>query len=245
MPINIYDKDKTARALKTTEDGGVHVPHHHVDSLPDVTVGSMPPVAVASMPALVLSGVPTVKVGDGTDTAEVVAGAGTSEKGLRVYIGPVDGADDTPVMVDQALHMMHAGHAYRAHVSMPTLGTTTVKIAIVVPAHASAASCPKLRIVLDCAFGSAVATLFEAATYTGGAAEAAYNRDRNSTNEAETTVFSGVASTNGTEIDAFHARERAVQEWILKASTTYRLDITGKEGATMAILGLEWSEAQI
>ncbi len=165
---------------------------------------------------------------------------------LDVQIGPGDPISNIPVVMDFEHHQVHEGETHRAQSTQGTLGTTTVKFSVTVPAN----TYPHMVIACDVYNGAAKVLLYAEATATGGTAVTAYNRDRNSLNAAATTIKSGVTSTDGALLETFYVAAgiktsssgRSASEWILKAGATYRVDVVGRSANTEAVIGFNWYE---
>lgn len=197
------------------------------------------------------------KQSDNTQTTQIVDADGTMAKvearvqtptgnALNVQIGPGDPISNIPVVMEFEHHQVHEGETYRVESIDTSLDSGTVKYAIVVPAG----SYPHMELQCDVYNGSTLVQIYEEATYTGGSLLSSINRNRNSSNLAETTVVGGITSTNGTLLESFYAgsgkgiagTNRASSEIILKANTTYRIDLIGKTVGTDAILSFNWYE---
>lgn len=169
---------------------------------------------------------------------------------VNVQIGPGDVVSNIPVVMDFEHHQVHEGETYRAESAQASLGTTTVKYGITVATYTPAIRGPHMVVSASIYNGSAKVLLYEAATFTGGALIAAYNRNRNVATAAATTVTGGVTSTDGTLIDTFYVGAgskaggayRADSEWILKSATIYRVDLIGLVANTAAVLSFGWYE---
>jgi len=165
-------------------------------------------------------------------------------------IGPVDPISRLPVIIDFEHHQVHEGESYKAINEQLSIATNTVKYAVEVGAYSPAVRAPHMIVKADVYNGSALVRIYESATYTGGAAMSAANRNRNSSTTAGITIKSGVTSTNGTQIDAFFVgvgnraagANRNESEWILKANTIYRVDVVGLAAGTQAVVSLLWYE---
>jgi hypothetical protein len=188
----------------------------------------------------------TIIVDSDGDEAQVIAGAQTGVKGLRVYGGPTDPISDIPVGIDFEHHQVHEGESYVASLEQLSIGTGTVKFSIDVPVD----TYPHMIISVDTYDGACLVRKYHTATYTGGSAMTAVNRNRNSANAAATTIKSGITSTNGTLFESFFAGSakttggngRSMSEIILKANSTYRFDVVGQSANTKAVINFFWYE---
>lgn len=191
-----------------------------------------------------------VRIYNGANVAEVVAGAFTGVKGLRVYGGPTDPVSDIPVGIDFGHHQRHEGETHRAEYFDQSLDTNTVKFAITVPVYANTIYAPHLLILSEVYNGSILVRIYEGATFTGGLDLPSKNANRNSANTPGMTIKSGVTSTDGTLLPFSHfvgagTREsgsRATDEILLKSNTVYRVDLIGLTAGTDAIVHFEWYE---
>lgn len=180
----------------------------------------------------------------------IVYGAVNSEPGVRVFVGPTDPISDLPVFQDFEHHQVHEGETYKAMDSQLSLAQTTVKYGITVPTFAVLIQSPHMVIECDVYNGSARVDVYEVATFTGGSALTAYNRNRNSATAAQATIKTGVTSANGTLIDSFFVgsgkiaagANRQASEWILKSNTVYRVDVVGLAAGTAALVSFNWYE---
>lgn len=169
---------------------------------------------------------------------------------LNVQIGPGDPISNIPVVMDFEHHQVHEGETFKASDVQLSLGTTTVKYAIVVPAYADLIHTPHMVVEADVYNGAVLVQLYEAATFTGGAPLTALNRNRNSAEAPGAAITGGVTSTNGALLDSFFTgggsktagNNRQASEWLLKANTTYRVDIVGLIVNTEAIVSFNWYE---
>lgn len=171
---------------------------------------------------------------------------------LAVTIGPGDPISNIPVVILFEHHQVHEGETHRAQFRIPSLGVTTVKFAVSVPANIY----PHMVFSADVYDGAVEVFVYAEATFTGGSPVPAYNRNRNLTSIVpSTTIKSGVTSTDGTLIDSFYVgagqkvaqASRSSSEWILKAGvgavpTVYRMDVVGLTSGTRATVGFDWYE---
>ena len=106
-------------------------------------------------------------------------------------------------------------------------------------------------IDVDIYNGAAKIQIYEDATFTGGTPITPRNRNRNiALPVGIMTVSSGVTSINGTLLESNYAGAGARSvggsgsrdEWVLKPSTIYRIDLIGLAAGTDAILKLVWYE---
>lgn len=163
---------------------------------------------------------------------------------LNVQIGPGDPISNVPVVMDFEHHQVHEGETFRAQSVQASLGTTTVKYGLTVPAFASTISGPHLLLSCDVYNGAARIDLYAEATFTSGAGITAYNRNRNVAGSPGMTVTGGVTSTDGTLIESFFCApgkftsegSRPASEWVLKSGAKYRVDLIGLVANTQAVL---------
>lgn len=176
-----------------------------------------------------------------------------SAKAINVQIGPGDVISNIPVVTLFEHHQNHEGESFMAQYVDTALDTTTVKFGLTTGAGAATTKSPHLAIECDVYNGAVRIDFYAEATFTGGTPITVVNRNRNIAVPAGTmTVSSGVTSTNGTLIESHFvgAGTRGSgsggsrDEWILKPSTVYRIDLTGLAAGTDAILHLNWYEDQ-
>lgn len=187
---------------------------------------------------------------DGTNTADVITGPVTGEKGLRVFVGPTDPISDLPVFIDFGQHQVHEGESYGWEYY--SAAPATRNFAIVVPTYANTNRCPHLIMQMESYSGAGMLSIYEGATYTGGAtATDVFNRNRNSANTPAVVIVDGVTSADGTKLPhttiagaAGKTAEtvRAQDEIILKSNTTYVVRYEEITATTRLIIHLEWYE---
>lgn len=169
---------------------------------------------------------------------------------LNVQIGPGDPISNVPVVMEFEHHQIHEGETFRAQSAQASLATGTVKYGITVGAYSPTVRAPHMVLACSVYNGSAKVLLYEGATFTSGAGITAYNRNRNVLTAAAATITGGVTSTDGTLIETFYVGTgsktagtfRADSEWVLKASTIYRVDLIGLAAGTEAVLSFNWYE---
>lgn len=169
---------------------------------------------------------------------------------MNVQIGPGDVISNIPIVLDFEHHQVHEGETHRAQDTQASLGTTTVKYAITVPVFASSIQGPHMVVSCDIYNGAAKVLIYESATFTGGSAVTAYNRNRNVATVPGTTIKTGVTSTNGTLIETFYVGAgtrtaglaRSMTEWVLKSNTVYRVDVVGLVANTESVVGFNFYE---
>jgi hypothetical protein len=169
---------------------------------------------------------------------------------LNVQIGPGDPISFIPIVMDFEHHQIHEGETFKSEDLQPSLGTSTVKYAFTVATYAIPIRAPHMVIACDVYGGAVLVQIYEGATFTGGSAMTARNRNRNSAETPASSGTAGVTSTNGTLIDSFYAgagaktagASRQSSEWVLKSNTIYRIDVIGQIAQTAAIVGLNWYE---
>lgn len=130
---------------------------------------------------------------------------------LNVQIGPGDPISNIPVVMDLEHHQVHEGETYRAQDVQASLGVTTVKYSLTVPAASPDISPPHMVVSADIYNGAARVDIYAEATVAGGTAVPAYNRNRNSSNTATVAVKTGVTSTTGVLIESFYAAYSAIE----------------------------------
>jgi len=79
MAIQVLDKDGNTVTLETTEVGGVHTPHQHMESLPGTVEGDV--AKLREGPAVLINGVKTVTT---AGTAEALGAATTLYGDLHI-----------------------------------------------------------------------------------------------------------------------------------------------------------------
>jgi hypothetical protein len=198
-------------------------------------------------PVDVTDGSVHVLLSDGVNTASVENRTQTpSGAALNVQIGPGDPISNIPVVMEFEHHQIHEGETYLSFQEQLSIGTNTVKYAIVCLPNKQ----PHMVVSIDAYNGSCIVRLFHTSTFTGGGALAAHNRNRNSLNSPTTVVHQGVTSTNGTQFEALLAgtgktsggSQRSVSEFILKSGATYRVDCEGLDAGVKAIVRFSWYE---
>ena len=180
------------------------------------------------------------------DVIEDRAQTPTKTKAINVQIGPGDPISNIPVVMEFEHHQVHEGETHEVFDEQLSLGTSTVKYAIVVPA----AKYPHMVISCDATGGSAHIRLYEGATFTGGSAKTAYNINRNSLLTPGAAVTTGVTSINGTQVGSYlvgtsnqaGGSVRSATERVLKANTTYRVDVEGLDANVKAVVKFRWYE---
>lgn len=193
-------------------------------------------------------------VGTITPAAGDYAGLQVDELGrLHVAIGPYDPISRIPVVVDFAHHQIHEGEAYTCSLLVSALANNASKdIRMTVGSATPTTRTPHLvaQVVAD---GAAEVYLYEGGTVTGGTALPAYNHNRNSTNVpgmvvAENPTVSALGSAiwvgllTGSK-QSSGSSDRALDEWDLKASTTYLLRVTSTAAAGIkAVVRMNWYE---
>lgn len=198
----------------------------------------------------------SVEVTNPMTAAQVAVGPRTQTpmegNAMQVQIGPGDTISAVPVVILFEHHQVHEGEAHRAQNKQASLGTGTVKYGVTVPAD----TFPHMVFEVDTYDGAVEVNIYAEATFTGGSAVTAQNRNRNKTSTVpNTTIKSGVTSTDGTLIHSFYVGAgqkiaqvaRAASELILKAGVgavpaIYRVDVIGLSSGTRAIVGFEWYE---
>lgn len=166
---------------------------------------------------------------------------------LQVQIGPGDPISNIPVVMEFEHHQVHEGETHEAQYVATGLALTTIKFAIVIPTNIY----PHMLLGINVYDGSIRCDIYEGATFTGGVLLNNYNVNRNSSIVPSTAITSGVTSTDGTLMpwSAYvgagnnSANEsRSSHERILKAGTTYRIDIIGLAAQTNGIIHFRWYE---
>lgn len=218
------------------------------------------PISAASLP-LPAGAATAANQTNGTQKAIILGADGSAPtvedrkqtptgKALNVQIGPGDVISNVPVVIDFDHHQVHEGETYKALDAVTTINTNTVKYGITVPVFANPIQGPHMVIQADTYNGSVRVDIYEVATFTGGALLTANNRNRNVGSAPQTTIKTGVTSTNGTLIESFLSgsasraagADRKASEWVLKSNTIYRVDVVGQIAQTVVIMSFNWYE---
>lgn len=169
---------------------------------------------------------------------------------LNVQIGPGDVISNIPVVLDFGQHQVHEGesHGWEYYSAAPA----TRNFAIVVPNYADIRGCPHLLIQLQSYGGAGMLSIYEGATYTGGAtATDVFNRNRNSATTPQVTIVDGVTSSDGTKLpytaiagaaEKTSDNVRSLDEVVLKNNTTYVVRYEEITATTRVVIHLEWYE---
>jgi len=181
-----------------------------------------------------------------TDVVEARKQTPDNTMAINVMIGPGDPISNIPVVMDFEHHQIHEGETHEVFDEQLSLGASTVKYAIEVPVGVY----PHMVFACDLTGGSAHIMIYEGSTFTNGSAKTSYNRNRNSLIAADTVVTAGVTSADGTQIESFiigssnqvGGSNRTESEIILKANTTYRMDIEGLDAGVKAVVKFRWYE---
>lgn len=246
--ITIKDALGVGNPVKTTwsEADQAHTPHHIIDVMPDIeVVGFLTDDELRATPVI-------VGVGDGTDTAEIVTGAFTSAKGLRVFGGPTDPVSDIPVMIDFAHHQVHEGETHKAQ----HIITATTEYLLNVPTYANTIRAPHMVISLDVYEGAIKVEIYENPTrggsYAIGTAVPAKNHNRNSaTTPGLVITHTPTDVTGGTLIETYYVASgtnskqtaaRSSTEWVLKSNEDYRIVVTEVAATTATVVTFDWYE---
>lgn len=192
-------------------------------------------------------------IGDGTNAAAIKTGPVSSEKGLRVFIGPTDPVSDLPVLVDFDHHQNHEGEAYQ-YVHYYSGNAATIDLRLVVPAYAVAIRAPHLTLELVCDVTSNL-YLYESPTVAtaGSAVTTIRNRNRIGTpNTPGLEIRTGATySATGAELARYItiasarasiASDTSRAEWILKPSTEYLVRLVTASNSGTALLRINWYE---
>ena len=198
-----------------------------------------------------------IKITDGTDDAEVVAGANTGVKGLRVYGGPTDPISDIPVYIPYDHHQIHEGETFRWS-TLQTAGLnagSSYDIVFTVPTLSSPALlyAPHFRweIVAD---AYATAFFYESPTVTGGTgtARTPIPLERNGTytpklaiTDAPTVTVVGNLIWQGLLLASKTSSAGAdspSNEFVLKSNTSYLFRFTSQTNGCKFLLRFVWYE---
>jgi hypothetical protein len=171
--------------------------------------------------------------------------AGASTEGKQdslIAVFQLDAIKAIPRTIDSAHSEVHAGNMFKA-LAEGIPGTATVKFAI-----ETSTEQPHLLINCDVYDGSARVDLYKSATFTGGTALTAHNRNQNSSNTPATTITKDIVSSDGVLIDSFYVglgdrsarRSRAAAEWVLEVGSIYRVDAVPLDTGAKLILSFDW-----
>jgi len=199
-----------------------------------------------------INGLQKVQIVDANSLSAQVSARTQTPTGnaLQVQIGAGDIISNLPVVVDYEHHQVHEGETYKVFNKQASLGTSTVKYALVVGNLTATTRTPHLKISTHAYNGSVEVDLYEGSTYGSGGGITSYNRNRNSSNVPNMSISGGVLSTDGTLIESIFVgsgsksggESRGSVEWDLKPNTTYRVDLIGLTASTQAIIHFDWYE---
>ena len=189
---------------------------------------------------------------DGTSATVEARKQTPTGNALNVQIGPGDTISNIPVFMDFGQHQVHEGESFIAQYVDAALDTNVVKFQLTVGAYAVAIRAPHLKWSIDIYNGAARLDFYEGgSSISGGSAMTVYNRNRAIAVPASAmTLKSGVTATGTTLLESgfVGAGSRgsgageARDEWVLAASTTYIMYLTGLSAGTDAVLHFEWYE---
>ncbi len=170
-------------------------------------------------------------------------------KAMNVQIGPGDLLSNVPVVIEVEHHQVHEGETYKALNKQNTLGTNTVKYAIITGKSDDLAKTPHMKFSLYVYDGIIEVILYKSATYSGGTPLVINNRNLNSSNVPLASIKVGVTSTDGSIIDDLFygstksgSEQRGATEWVLAPESVYRVDLIGLVSGTKSIIHFDWYE---
>lgn len=192
-------------------------------------------------------------IGDGDSAQEASVEARTGSptgNALNVQIGPGDVISNIPVVMDFEHHQCHEGESFGVQYYSATVAN--IEFALTVPVYINTINSPHLVVTLIAYGGAVQIDLYEGATFTGGTAMTAFNRNRNSTNIPGLTIKESVTITGAgtllphTFIAAAAEKQgdtsRVSDEIVLKSNTIYRVKLEEITAATRAVLHFKWYE---
>jgi hypothetical protein len=189
---------------------------------------------------------------DGTlSPVKFTKGIATSEKGIRVFIGPTDPISDIPVIIPFDHHQVHEGEMWQWSF-YGAVNSTTKDVRISVPAYVAPRGAPHMLMEVIADPTTSIFGLYEGTTWTAvGTDDSAkiFNRNRNTAGAPGTKfyvsgataltvnalgtlihpgyIFTGKAGSNATD--------RAQTEWILKLATEYLFRVTTSASGNVLI----------
>ena len=179
--------------------------------------------------------------------ADTITGPNTGQKGTRVFIGPTDPISDLPVTIDFAHHQIHESEAHQ--VTYPLIAVSSganLDFRIVVPANIY----PHFQVEFDC-LAQTTFSLYESPTISGGNLQTAYNRNRNGFIVPATLIYyAPTVTATGTSLltqdtigdGTAGGRGNAVEEWLLKAGTSYLARFTANAASNSVCVRFKWYE---
>ncbi len=187
--------------------------------------------------------------GDG-DVAEIIAGANTGVKGLRVYGGPTDPISDVPVVIEFDHHQIHEGEAWKWNL-FGAVNATTKDVRFSVPVLPATTRTPHFLMELIADNTSATIYLYEGTTWTAVGTDDSvriFNRNRNVAGSPSSKIFvSGATALTpnalGTLLEVGYiftgkgamSSERSLMEWDLKANTEYLVRVVTVGSGTVLL----------
>lgn len=174
------------------------------------------------------------------DVPEVIAGANTGVKGLRVYGGPTDPISDIPVVIDYPHHQLHEGETHQYTYPPAALANgNNLDFRLVVPAGLDPTIETPHAVIEVEATAETWVYLYEAPTTTdNGTQQTSQNRNRNKTATVpgSSVWLAPTVSVVGTLLSAWiigagnktGGGTRESLEWDLKANTVYLIRVTAK-----------------
>lgn len=151
------------------------------------------------------------------------------------------------VTIDHVHEEIHEGRSYVVTAVVPIPAGTRFQCIITADTLV-----PHMVMICAVAGNGATITLFEAPTFTGGTPVIPINRDRRSVNISTATfVHTPTVTLNGTQIMQFYlaagkdsgSGDHGTDEWILKAGTSYLIDILCDAAQPLTFSGrMQWYE---
>jgi hypothetical protein len=249
---------KSLVAGKTTAAGGaivdVKVNPSGALTVESTVVSSTLPTGAATSNNQTNANQKTQIVDGSGNVPEVITGAFTGVKGLRVYGGPTDPISDIPVVIQYDHHQLHEGESHEYNYLVTSLGLNANQdFRLNVPA--GLAPTTRTPHILFEIISTAEAELYfyEDMTFTtgnGGTLQTSYNRNRNSGNIPATKIYlSPTPATTGTNIwiglvgaGRSAGGERANSEWDLKPSADYLFRVTSRAASNKVLVRMEYYE---
>jgi len=196
----------------------------------------------------------SVKIFDESgDIAEVVTGANTGVKGLRVYGGPTDPISDIPVYIDYDHHQNHEGEAHQYTYPLTALAlNNTVYFRLVVPVYNPVIYSPHMKIEVE-TLAQTTVSLYETPTTTAnGTLQTTYNRNRNQSAIAAgmTIYLAPTVTATGTLLSAHTvgdatagtSSELHFDEWILSSNKVYLIGIKANAASDSVCMRVKFYE---
>jgi hypothetical protein len=238
---------KTLVAGKTTAGGGAIV---------DVKVNPSGALTVDATVTSNTDGTQKTQITDPDgDVAQVIAGANTGVKGLRVYGGPTDPISDIPVVIQYDHHQVHEGESHEYCYLAASVGlNANLDYRLNVPDGLTPTIRTPHLIMEVVTTAEAEVYLFEDMTFTvgnGGTLQTSYNRNRNSATTPGMTIYlTPTPATTGTNIwigltgsgKSVGSGDRANLEWDLKPNANYLFRVTSRAAGNKILVRLLWYE---